>query len=206
MTLHMKPLTTPLMRFATLALCTLQLAACSKTVHWEEEVPLNTGETIWVKRTVEYSLKGAGGNPFDISYRQDKTETLTFQWGGKNYVYKGDAELILLAISPRRQPVLVAPAADKGWDWNNDYYCASPHYVQFVPDETGRNWTWPPAIEPWLYDLPQNLMRQRGEANAMKARYTAQQREAEDAIGSMQGPYGAKIDPNHTSKTCKRKG
>ena len=28
------------------------LTACSKTVEWEEEVPLNTGETIVVKRTV----------------------------------------------------------------------------------------------------------------------------------------------------------
>ncbi len=44
----------------------LQLTACSKTVQWEEEVPLNTGETIWVKRTVVYSLQGESGNPMDI--------------------------------------------------------------------------------------------------------------------------------------------
>ena len=205
MTLHMKPLTTPLMRFATLALCTLQLAACSKTVHWEEEVPLNTGETIWVKRTVEYSLKGAGGNPFDIGYRQDKTETLTFQWGGKNYVYKGDAALMLLAISPQRQPVLVAPAADKGWDLNHHYYCTTPHYVQFVPDATGREWTWPPKIEPWLYGIPHNLMRQRSKPGEMKMRYTAEQRNAQDEIGSQQGPSRAKIDPNHVEDGCIRK-
>jgi hypothetical protein len=46
----------------------LQLTACSKTVQWEEEVPLNTGEVIWVKREVTYKYKGAGGNPLDMDY------------------------------------------------------------------------------------------------------------------------------------------
>lgn len=183
----------------------LQLAACSKTVQWEEEVPLNTGETIWVKRTAVYSLKGAGGNPFDIGYGQDWTETLSFQWGGQKYVYKGDADLMVLAISPQKRPVLVAPAADKGWDWNHDYYCASPHYVQFVPDASGREWTWPPEIEPWLYGMPHNLMRTRRKPEEMRERYTAQQRNEEDEIGSMQGPSRAKIDPNHITKNCKRR-
>lgn len=32
------------------------LTACSKTVQWEEEVPLNTGDVIWVKREVVYKL------------------------------------------------------------------------------------------------------------------------------------------------------
>ena len=31
----------------------LHLAACSRTVEWQEEVPLNTGETIWVKRKAD---------------------------------------------------------------------------------------------------------------------------------------------------------
>jgi hypothetical protein len=30
------------------------LSACSKTVTWEEEVPLNTGEVIWVERVDSY--------------------------------------------------------------------------------------------------------------------------------------------------------
>ena len=139
----------------------LQITACSKTVQWEEEVPLNTGETIWVKRSVVYSLQGEGGNPMNIGYRQDYAETLTFDWGGKRYVYKGNADLMVLAISPQKQPVLVAPAANKRWDWNHNYYCTTPHYVQFVPDMNGREWTWPPEIEPWLYGVPRNLMGQR---------------------------------------------
>jgi hypothetical protein len=30
------------------------LSSCSKTVKWEEEVPLNTGEVIWVERVDSY--------------------------------------------------------------------------------------------------------------------------------------------------------
>lgn len=51
---------------------TALLSACSKTVQWEEEVPLNTGETIWVKRTVVYSAQGGAGNPLDMAYRPKK--------------------------------------------------------------------------------------------------------------------------------------
>ncbi|WP_096696133.1 hypothetical protein [Polaromonas sp. AER18D-145] len=185
---------------------TTLLSACSKTVQWEEEVPLNTGETIWVKRSVVYSLKGAGGNPFDIGYGQDKTEMLSFQWGGKKYVYEGEAALMLLAISPQKQPVLVAPAADRGWDWNHNYYCATPHYVQFVPDASGREWPWPPEIEPWVYGMSHNLMRQRRKPEEMKTRYTAQQRDEEDRILSIQTPSRVTIDAKHISKNCKKRG
>jgi hypothetical protein len=185
----------------------IMLAACSKTVQWEEEVPLNTGEVIWVKRSVVYSLKGAGGNPFDISYGPDKSETLSFNWSGKKYVYGGDADLMVLAISPQKLPVLVAQAANKGWDWNNNYYCATPHYVQFVPDASGRKWIWPPEIEPWLYGLPSNLMAQRRKPEEMQKRYTAKQRAEEDAISSMQSPSNAKIDPKFimNPRECKRR-
>lgn len=185
----------------------LQLTACSKTVQWEEEVPLNTGEVIWVKRKVVYRLQGEGGNPMNVGYAPDYTETLTFKWSGKEYVYEGNADLMILAISPQKQPMLVAPAANKGWDWNHNYYCATPHYVQFVPDVSGREWTWPPEIEPWLYGLQSNLMRQRRKAEQMQKRYTVQQRSEQDAISSMQDPTSAKIDPKFivNPRECKRR-
>jgi hypothetical protein len=105
------------------------------------------------------SLQGAGGNPLDIGLRPNKTRTLSFRWRGRDYNYKGYADLILLAISPKNTPVLVAPAANYSWDWNNEYYCTTPHYVQFSPDGSGQRWAWPPKIEPWLYGLPTNLSR-----------------------------------------------
>lgn len=193
---------TKLRKFAGLLLLmvVLQLTTCSKTVEWKEEVPLNTGETIWVTRTVAYSIKGEGGNPLNLAYRPDKIETLSFQWRGKQYRYEGGASLMLLAISPQGKPVLVAPAADKGWDWNHDYFCASPHYVQFVPDASGRQWTWPPEIEPWLYGMQHNLMRARRDYKEMKTSYTAVQRDEEDAIGLMQDPTRARIDSQHITR------
>lgn len=174
-----------------------QLTACSKTVRWEEEVPLNTGETIWVKRTVVYSYRGGAGNPFDMGYRPKRDEVIEFAWNGKSYYYKGDARIFLLAISPQKQPVLVAGAADKGWDWAHRYKCTIPFYVQFVPDARGQTWTWPGAIESWLFGLPANLMLERHSPEDMKKRYTALERNMEDEMGSIQNPSHARIDPNY---------
>lgn len=191
-----------LIKLAALLLALPLLTACSKTVQWEEEVPLNTGEVIWVKRTVEYSLQGGAGNPLDIAYRPEWVEKLEFEWAGKKYVYEGDARIILLAISPQKKPVLVARAADRDWHFKHAYKCTTPFYVQFVPDDRGRTWTWPPAIEFWLFGLPHNLMRSRYKAEEMHKRYTAQQRNEEDATGSIQDPSKARIDQNHKVNTC----
>lgn len=180
----------------------LLLGACSRTVQWEEEVPLNTGETIWVKKTVNYTLRGGAGNPFDIAYRPDWVEKLSFEWSGKKYVYEGDARVILLAISPQKQPVLVAPAADSSWQWKHDYKCTMPFYVQLVPDSANNTWTWPPAIEPWLFGLSHNLMRTRNPPSQMPARVTALIRNSEDKAGSMQTPSQAKIDPTYKTDSC----
>ena len=179
------------------------LAACSKTVQWEEEVPLNTGEVIWVKRTVEYTMQGGAGNPFDMDYRPDKVQKLQFEWGGTSYVYVGEARIILLAISPMGKPALVAQADAGGWHWKHDYKCTTPFYVQFIPTEkVDRTWTWPPSIEPWIIGLSYNLMRSRHPPEDMKRRYTALQRSEEDATGSIQDPSSAKIDPAHKVNTC----
>jgi hypothetical protein len=57
-------------KFQMMKLCMLlplvAITACSKTVQWEEEVPLNTGETIWVKRSDTYvRCKWGGGQKPD---------------------------------------------------------------------------------------------------------------------------------------------
>ncbi|MCL4771822.1 MAG: hypothetical protein KJZ76_15990 [Burkholderiaceae bacterium] len=140
-----------------LLITALQLTACSKTVQWEEEVPLNTGETIWVKRGTSYSYKGAGGNPFDIGLRPDRTHWMKFEWKGTRYTWEGDASLMLLAIDSKNRPVLVANAADGSWGDQKGYICIKPYYVQFVPDKPNK-WTWPSRIDPWLYGLHANLM------------------------------------------------
>lgn len=184
---------------------TTLLSACSKTVQWEEEVPLNTGETIWVKRTVIYSPQGGAGNPLDMAYRPEKDQAIEFRWNGKDFYYKGDARIMLLAISPKRQPVLVAQAAANSWNWRHKYPCTVPFYVQLMPDETGQSWHWPLQIEPWLYNLVPNLLLGRHPPNQMKKRYTAHERQAEDYLGSVQSPSQQRIDPAYTSDLCKKR-
>ena len=180
------------------------LTACSKTVQWEEEVPLNTGEVIWVKRTVEYKLQGAGGNPLDMAYRPDWTEEIAFEWKGKKYKYVGDADLMLLAISPNtQQPILVARADLKNWDVKNSYRCSTPFYVQLVSDERGLGWSWPPSIEPWLYGLPYNLMLHRAEMENLRSRYNAKDRADADYVMRHQSPSLTRIDPNFKFDQCK---
>ena len=182
------------------------LTACSKTVEWEEEVPLNTGDVIWVKRTVEYTMQGGAGNPFDVAIRPGRDEKVEFTWRARNYVYHGDARIMLLAISPNNVPVLVAKAADNGWEARHGYACTYPFYVQLVPQGNGQSWAWPRQIEGWLYNLSANLLLERHEPAEMRKRYTAQERLAEDFPGSVNTPSQQKVDPSYTGDLCKQKG
>ncbi len=194
-----------LVQRVTTLLAVLSLGACSKTVQWEEEVPLNTGEVIWVKREVAYKLKGAGGNPLDMAYRPAWTEQIDFEWKSKKYRYVGDARLMLLAISPHTQrPVLVASAANRDWHWRHDYRCTTPFYVQFVPSADGSDWTWPSGIEPWLFGLPHNLMAHRAEVGTTNGRYTSNDRRAMDRTMLIEDPSSARVDPAYKFKECKK--
>lgn len=186
------------------ATAVLLLTGCSKTVQWEEEVPLNTGETIWAKRTVKYRIGGDAGNPFDMAYRPERDEQIEFTWSGKFYRYKGDARVLLLAISPKRQPVLVAKAADLSWDAIHGYQCTIPYYVQLIPDETGNVWTWPPKIDVWLYNMTPNLLLPRHPLSRMKQRYKAADVQRENYPGTENNPSQQKIDPAYTGDRCKR--
>lgn len=173
----------------------LVLTACSKTVQWEEEVPLNTGERIWVKRYVTYKLQGAGGNPLDIGYRPDWTEEIAFEWMGKKYKYTGDAGIILIAISPlTKQPVLVANAMIGGWYRTNNYKCTMPYYVQFNPDDSGQHWSWPPKIETWLYGSGYNLMHHKPKLGAEQPKYIEQDRKKLDSVVAAQSPHLIRVD------------
>lgn len=194
-----------LLRIALTAIATLQLAACSKTVQWEEEVTLNTGETIWVKRTVNYTLKGGAGNPLDRRYRRDMDEAIEFTWKGKNYLYKGTATINVLAISPSKRPILVAPAEGNSWNLRNNYPCTIPYYVQLEPDDSGHAWMWQPQIESWLFNLPTNLFRDFGTPEGILPRYTAQQKRLQPYLVDPQSAYLQRIDPAFVGDLCMQK-
>lgn len=195
---------TPLKVALLVAAMLLLPAACTKTVQWEEEVPLNSGETIWVKRTVKYKVQGGAGNPFDLAYRPVSGSSVTeFDWHGKSYRFDLDVGIVLIAISPQGYPVLVG----EGWYWNliGKYQCTIPLYVQFVPDATGRNWTWPPKIESWLYNLETNQLFAIPTPDRNKQRYTVEERKAANAPGIELSRSRQKINPTYTGDLCKPK-
>ena len=117
----MNPLKKPL-HMTLVALVIVQLSACSRTVQWEEEVPLNTGETIWVKRSGTYSFGSESGNPLRFGYNPDWRSTIEFTYKGKKYSHTDAAGLILLAIcrvpddciDSRRYPLFMAREVMRG--------------------------------------------------------------------------------------------
>lgn len=198
----MNPLKKPL-HMALVALASLQLSGCSRTVEWEEEVLLNTGETITVHKEVRYSIKGQPGNPADLGYLPDFVESTSFKYGGRDYSYRGDANIMVLAISDKKLPVLLAPASSNGWYRRNDYKCVHPYYVQLVPDSSGQQWTWPDKIEPWTYNLPANLMIDRAPPSDVKRRYTMADKSKQTYLQDPQLIDIQKINPFFIDDQCK---
>ena len=190
-------------KLVLIGLAMTTLAACTKNIQWEEEVLLNTGETIWVTKKVSYSIQGQPGNPADMGYLPDPVESISFKYGGRNFSYRGDAsEVMVLAISPQKVPVLLAPAGSRGWDIRNSYKCSQPHYVQFVPDSTGVSWEWPKSIESWTYNLPTNLMLNRDHPTDTKPRYTMADKLKQGFWNDPQLIDIQKVNPLKKSRNC----
>jgi hypothetical protein len=180
----------------------MTISACSKTVQWEEEVLLNTGETIMVNKEVRYTIKGQQGNPADMGYLPDWVETISFKYGGRSYTYKGDAGIFVLAISPQKIPVLLA-FTGRGWGTRNNYpLCIKPNYVQFFPDSSGQVWTWPEKIETWTYNLPANLLRQRDHPSRMRPRYTMADKAAQTYLHDPRLINSQKVNPLAKNQDC----
>lgn len=87
-------------KILALSFSIMLLTACSlteKTVQWEEEVPLNTGETIWVKRTDSFVSRSEPGNPLRMGW-WPKARSYAFAWQGQNYTYHVDVKISSGAI------------------------------------------------------------------------------------------------------------
>lgn len=182
----------------------LYIALRPREVVWSEEVPLNTGQTIWVERSVVYSLKGDAGNPMDFDFRPSWNESISFEWRGRIYKYYGDADLMVLAISPEEIPVLIAPADHKDWGWHHGFRCTTPFYVQLIPEPRGRGWRWQPKLAQWAVGLPRNLMGRKRSMGEMPGRYTVADKQREDRTGALATRGTAIIDSDYSSHNCKR--
>ena len=182
---------------------TLPLSGCTKVVSWEEEVVLNTGETLQVQRLVTYTRAGAPGNPLDIGWRAQDGGEMRFVWKGRSYVFREHSGPLVFAISPQGTPVVVINPSAGRWDVIHKLGCRYPHYVQFVPDASGERWTWPAAVEPWLFRLPTNLLQNPPNPERGFAKYRAQDvREANSQLRLSK--FDRFIDPQFTADNCRK--
>jgi len=194
-----------LLKILLTLLAAVQLTACSRTVQWEEEVPLNTGETIVVKRSGTYTYESESGNPLKFAYRPDWRSTIEFTYKGKKYSHTDDAVLILLAIAPNGSPTLVAEAANHDWAWKNKYNCVTPSYVQFNPDESGSRWTWPDRIDSWLHNQPTNLIFGLVPQDASGKHLKSPDRVQKNQSLTVMYKELRFIDPAYSENKCQRK-
>lgn len=193
-----------LLRIAMAAFAAAQLVACSKAVQWEEEVLLNTGETIVVHRSGTYTYKARPGNPFDYGWGPDWRSTIEFTYKGKRYKHADELRLVLLAIAPDGTPNLIAsPGSD--WGWKHNYYCVTPYYVQLRSDHTGQNWSWPERIESWTYDLPTNLLIRLVPLDANGKKISESDRKTMNVSLTSWYQHLRAIDKTHTIEACPRR-
>lgn len=188
----------------------LWLGGCGPEVlTWDEEVLLNTGETIIVHREAAYTLSGEGGNPFKMSMHPRRWDmAIYFDYHEKQYRYDGDANinLFLLAISPQGVPSLVINPGGFNWDAGNDFNpCAAPYYGQLIPDVTGGAWSLLDNIEPWLYKLEGNLSGNISYKRIKESKFITH--------GEIKANYGkwyvhtqmfAHVDPEYRGDRCGR--
>lgn len=122
----------------------------SKTVEWDEEVPLSTGETILVHRADVYKGGSEPGNPFKSGW-WIKNRRFDFFWRGQKYSYDSSSfaggDPMLLYIYPSEQIVaLVAYSKD----------CQKAGYAEFR--WMNGEWVVQQNLNPALIGLPRNLM------------------------------------------------
>ena len=126
-----------------------------------------------------------------------------FTWKEKTYKFDLDVGIVLIAISPQGFPVLVS----EGDYWNliGKYPCTTPLYIQFIPDITGRIWTWLPKIEPWLFNLETNRLFEIPTPAEATRRITIVERELRNAPGLVNSRSRRMINLAHTGDLCKIK-
>lgn len=199
-----REITGALGRIVCVALFTSMLAACTRGVQWEEEVVLNTGETIVVERQGTYTFILFSGASGFIGYAPDWRSTIEFTYKGRRYRHTDELSPVLLAIAPDGTPNLVASLGSE-WGWKHKYYCVTPYYVQLRPDQSGKEWSWPDEIEPWLYDLPTNLLIGIAPMEADGKKLGPVDRKTMNASLTAVYKYFQVIDQTHTVDFCPRR-
>jgi hypothetical protein len=155
------------------AMMQLVLPACgasTKTVEWEEEVPLNSGEIIWVKRADTYISRSEPGNPLQMGWWLDK-RAIAFDWKNQQYTFQTNTtDILMLQLSDTTQNIEIVA-------WTKE--CSSFGFGEFRwLDGT---WQLQPNVSPVLINQPRNLMwYASAEANAIPTRVTKEIKQSKD--------------------------
>jgi len=183
------------------------MAGCmqaAKVVAWDEQVALNSGETIEVHREQTYESRGQPGNPLKPGWISKRWGTARLTWREREYVFNEHSAPMLLAISPEGLPVFLIDPGIGAWSDLNNHPCSTPYYVQFVPDASGRRWTRLNTPEPWLYGLRTNLLMELPRPGSAATRYTAADvRRIHESVNLR--PENQIVDPTYTPDHCKGK-
>ena len=182
------------MRSTAVLLLALQLAACSKSIQWEEEVPLNTGETIWVKRTDSYVRGGDAGNPLKIVWWLEQ-RNYEFEWQGKRLSYLRRTRTIsgpigLYVVTPGKAISVVDSAAA----------CSKPGWVEYRWQQDA--WRLQDTFDPALVGLPRNLMAHfSADDGEIPQRVTSGFKRKEDTAQNRAAPL-MQIESQHIASAC----
>lgn len=171
-----------------------QLVACSKTVEWEEEVPLNTGETIWVKRMDSYAKGSEPGNPLKMTW-SIKKRAYEFTWQGQYYTYQTDAKVslgaILIYVFPVDKTIAIVDATRN---------CEKPGYGEFRWTDGG--WNVQKNVNQILIGQPRNLMAHYSAVDGeIPERVTKETRSKEDAAPN-RGKKSVNVDVSTIAINC----
>ena len=148
-----------------------QLSACSKTVQWEEEVPLNTGETIWVKRTDSYVRSSEPGNPLKMGWRIED-RAIDFSHRRQHFRFHTDTTEVLMLYE------LDAPTGLAIVAWTKN--CQKWGYGEFHWRDG--SWQLQKDVNPALIGQPRNLMSYfSADESEIPARVTKEIRSKEDS-------------------------
>ncbi|MHB1125173.1 MAG: hypothetical protein ACYC0T_20990 [Ramlibacter sp.] len=130
--------------FAT-GLLALVLSACSRTVTWEEEVPLNTGERRWITRTDTYLRATEPGNPLKAAWSIEK-RAMTLLLHERRYTFEAETTDIFMVFDYGATVAVVA--------WSTE--CDTRGYAEYRWAKEG--WQLQKSLNPLLIGLPRNLM------------------------------------------------
>lgn len=120
-----------------------------KTVEWKEEVPLNTGETIWVQRVDIFKRGSQPGNPLKSGWWPNNRKYI-FSWQGREYFYETpsfNGSPLLLYVYPSEQIVALIAYSKS---------CQKPGYAEFR--WINGEWVVQQNLNPLLIGLPRNLI------------------------------------------------